>query len=76
MMKSWSSYGNSYLRHLESPVGLEDSMIWYTQSGQALQQALEAIQMYVKRMNTGKAKIEILHGMISISIESSKETSL
>ncbi len=73
MMKNWSSYGNSYLRHLESQRKFEDSMTWYTQSVSELQSALETILIYVKRMNTGKAKIVIHRGTININIESSKE---
>ncbi len=73
MIKNWSSYGNSYLRHLESYRELEDSMTWFTQSESELLSALEAIQIYVKRMNTGKAKIAIHHGTINISIENLKE---
>ncbi len=75
MNKAWSSYGNSYLRHLEYQRKSEDSMTWYTQSGSELQLALEAIQSYAIRMNYGKAKIEIHHGRIDMSIGSSKEMS-
>ncbi len=75
-MKSWSSYGNSYLRHLESSRKEGDSMNIFTQSVQELQSALEAIQMYVKSSSTGRARIRIHLGTISISIESSKEMSL
>ncbi len=74
-MKTWSSYGNSFLRHLELPRKSEDILNMDTLSLPELLSALEAIQTYVKRTNTGKARIEIQHGMISINIENSKETS-
>ncbi len=70
--KYWSS-GNSFLRHLESSREDGDILSMDTQSLQELLSALASIQMYVKRMSTGKAKIEIRPGMINISIESSKE---
>jgi len=46
-----------------------------TQSLQELLLALEAIQTYAKRMNTGKARIVIHHGIIDINIDASKEMS-
>ncbi len=72
-MLNWSSYGNSFLRHLESSRQEKDILSMDTQSLQELLSALEAIQKYVKHMNTGKARIVIQAGMISINIESSKE---
>ena len=74
-MKTWSSYGNSFLRHLELDRPQKDILTMDTLSLQELLSALEAIQTYVKHMNTGKARIEIQAGMISINIESSKEMS-
>ncbi len=50
MNKNWSSYGNSYLRYLESPRKLGDSMIMSMQSASELQLGLEAILMFVKHM--------------------------
>ncbi len=73
MKSSWSSYGNSYLRHLESSKKEGNLLTMDTQSQQELLLALEAIQIYVKRMNTGKARIKIQVGMISIDIENSRE---
>ncbi len=75
-MKECQSYGNSYLRHLESARKFEDSMTMYTQSVAELLSALQQIQIYVKRMNTGKAKIRIHRGVISMSIDASKEMCL
>ncbi len=72
-MRNWSSYGNSFLRHLESSRKQEDLLSMDTLSLAELLSALEAIQIYVKHTNTGKAKIEIQAGMISINIASSKE---
>ncbi len=72
-MKNWSS-GNSFLRHLNDETKSERILSMDTLSPQELQLGLVAIQEYVTRMNYGKAKIEILPGMINISIESSKET--
>ncbi len=54
MMKNWSSYGNSYLRHLKSLPGSKDKLTISMQSLQELQLALEAIQRFVKLTNTGK----------------------
>ncbi len=69
----WSSYGNSFLRHLESSHKENVILTMHTQSQLELRLALEAIQTYVKLMSTGKAKIKVQAGMISINIESSKE---
>ncbi len=75
MIKNWSSYGNSFLRHLESHRKFEDSMTMYTLSERELQLALEAILTFVKSSSTGKAKIEIHHGEINMNIDVSKEMS-
>lgn len=74
-MKKWSSYGNSYLRYLEQPRELEDSMIMSTLSVQELQLALEATLRYAKVMNIGKARIEIRRTKIDLNIDASKEMS-
>ncbi len=71
--KNWSSYGNSYLRYLDSLDNPSNSMTIFTLSERELQLALEAVKEYVIRMNSGKAKIEIHLGRIVISIENSKE---
>ncbi len=63
----------SYNNYLRESAEQNNKLILHTQSQQELQSVLEAIQMYVKRMNTGKAKIEILRGMININIGNSKE---
>ncbi len=74
MNKNWSSYGNLYLRSLNSHDRPKDSTTISTLSGQELQSALEAILEFVIHTNCGKAKIEIRHGRIDMSIESLKET--
>ncbi len=72
-MKNWSSYGNSYLRHLECTRQPKDILTMHTQSQQELQLALEAISRYVTHTSYGKARISIQTGKIDISIENSKE---
>ncbi len=72
-MKDWSSYGNSYLRYLESAHKENNSMTIFTQSALELQSALQDLTEYVIRMSSGKAKISIQAGEINISIENSKE---
>jgi len=56
MKSRWLSYGNSYLRHLESPRSSKDRLTISTQSLQELQVVLEQTLKYVKRMNTGKVE--------------------
>ncbi len=75
MNKFWSSYGNSYLRHLESSRKEKDILTMHTQSQQELLSVLEAISLYVTHTSYGKAKVSIQIGKIDISIESSKEMS-
>ncbi len=75
MTENWS-YGNSYLRYLESPRKHGSSMTIFTLSERELQLALEDIGRYLTSISSGKAKIEIHHGTINISTESSKEMSL
>ncbi len=70
--KNWSSYGNSYLRYLSSLDRPGNSMTMFTLSEQELQSALEAVKEYVIRTNSGKAKIVIQAGKISISTENSR----
>ncbi len=55
MNDRWSSYGNSYLRHLDFCRAEGTSMTISTQSVQELLLALEATQIFVKRLNTTKA---------------------
>ncbi len=59
-MNEWSSYGNSYLRHLELLNTPEDSLSICTLSVAELQSALEQIQKFVRHMNTtkGNPKVE------------------
>ncbi len=71
-MKTWSS-GNSFLRHISDDSNSERLLSMDTLLSQELLSALDSIQKYVKATNTGKARIRIQAGMISINIESSKE---
>ncbi len=73
-MKSWSS-GNSFLRHLNDDSNSDRVLSMDTQSLAELLSALEAIQIYVKRMSSGKGRIEILPTKINLSIDVSKEMS-
>ncbi len=75
MKKTWSSYGNSYLRYLDSLDKPSNSMTMFTLSEQELRLALQDIQEYVIRTSFGKARIEIRHGRIVISTGSLKGTS-
>ncbi len=75
MKENWSSYGNSYLRYLEELEHSGNSLSISTLSEQELQRAWVAILKYVKHTSTGKVKIEIHRGTISITIENSKEMS-
>ncbi len=71
-MNNWSS-GNSFLRHLNDEDRYENLLSMDTLLLPELLSVLDSIHKYVIATNSGKAKIRIHHGMINISIESSKE---
>ncbi len=73
MNDRWSSYGNSYLRHLKCLTKPKDTLTISTQSQQELQQALVQIQIFAERMRSGKAKIGCLM-TISLTVVDSEET--
>ncbi len=72
MNDSCLSY-NKYLRQLPSQENhYPTSMTWVLLSVQALESALQAIQMYEKRMKAGKDAIEC-HTTIKLSVEGTEK---
>jgi len=73
MNGKWSSYGNSYLRHLELLPKSKNKLSISTLSLQELQSVLEQILMFEERMRSGKESLRC-HGRISLTVVDSEET--
>ncbi len=73
MNDRWSSYGNSYLRHLELLPKSKNKLTISTLSLQELQLVLEQILMFDQRMKFTREKLEC-HTQISLSVVDSEET--
>ncbi len=72
-MKQWSSYGNSYLRYLESSPKEDKVLTISLPSLQALQLVLDQILMYEERTKSGKVDLKC-PTQISLNVYGSEVT--